>query len=272
MDEILYELKDHSAGLNAGRWDYIFSIIKKFRNMQDLQLPDRSQITMSVPFMRDYAELLVHTCHKRQAHAIGGMAAFIPNRKNLEINEIALKKVREDKKREIEQDFDGTWVAHPDLVPVAAEMFQHVLGEHSHQKNKPLKKRAITAENLLDFRIPNGKITEEGIRQNISICLQYLESWLHGIGAVALNNLMEDTATAEISRSQLWQWIHHKNPPLDKHAFEHILEEEFKKLTPSSQLTVARDLISKIVLNKEFSDFLTLPAYPYINGQESKHV
>ncbi|HEX4498859.1 MAG TPA: malate synthase A, partial [Thermoanaerobaculia bacterium] len=208
MDEILWELRDHAAGLNAGRWDYIFSILRKLPSADRL-LPDRFQITMNVPFLRAYADLLVHTCHHRGAHAIGGMAAFIPSRRDEEVNRVALDRVREDKEREARQGFDGTWVAHPDLVPVAREVFDRVLAGRPNQKSVLRDDVAVTSEDLLDFRIEDGRITEEGLRSNISIALQYLDSWLQGQGAAAIRNLMEDAATAEISRAQLWQWIHH---------------------------------------------------------------
>ena len=215
MEEILYELREHAAGLNAGRWDYIFSIIKKFQNRTDFLFPDRGQITMTVPFMRAYTELIVRTCHKRGAHAMGGMAAFVPSRKDKEVNEMALKKVREDKVRESSDGFDGTWVAHPDLVPVAMEVFDQALGDKPHQKHREREDVKVTAQQLLDFHIPGGTITEAGFRQNINVALQYLEAWLRGIGAVAIYNLMEDAATAEISRAQLWQWVHHPHAVMD---------------------------------------------------------
>ncbi len=208
MEEILYELRDHSAGLNAGRWDYMFSIIKKFRSKPGFLLPDRVQVTMTVPFMRAYTELLVKTCHKRGAHAIGGMAAYIPSRKDAEANQLALDKVTEDKERESRDGFDGTWVAHPDLVPVAMQVFEKVLGDKPHQKERMREEVNTSAKELQDFRVPGGEITEKGLRLNINVALQYIESWLRGTGAVAIYNLMEDTATAEISRAQVWQWVH----------------------------------------------------------------
>ena len=209
MEEILYELRDHAAGLNAGRWDYIFSAIKKFARRADQILPDRSQVTMTVPFMRAYTELLVRTCHKRGAHAIGGMAAFIPNRRDPVVTENALAKVREDKERESRDGCDGTWVAHPDLVPLVTEVFDSVLGDRPNQKDKLREDVQVTAEQILDVGVPGGTITEEGARLNISVALQYINAWLNGNGAAAINNLMEDAATAEISRSQLWQWRQH---------------------------------------------------------------
>ncbi|MGH3112919.1 MAG: malate synthase A, partial [Gaiellaceae bacterium] len=209
MEEILYELREHSAGLNAGRWDYIFSVIKKFRHRPEFVLPDRAQVTMTVPFMRAYTDLLVKTCHRRGAHAMGGMAAFVPSRRDPEVNEVALAKVREDNQREAGNGFDGTWVAHPDLVPVATEEFDGVLGERPNQVERLREEVDVAAGDLLDVRVPEGEITDEGVRANASVGLRYLESWLRGTGAVAIDNLMEDAATAEISRSQIWQWLRH---------------------------------------------------------------
>jgi malate synthase len=215
MEEILYELRPHSAGLNAGRWDYIFSIIKKFRSQPHSLVPDRAQITMGVPFMQAYTDLLVQSCHKRGAHAIGGMAAFIPNRHDPEVTENALQKVRQDKSRESTAGFDGTWVAHPDLVPVAREIFRERLQGRPNQKNCLREDVRVTAEQLTDFTISNGTISEDGLRTNLNVALLYLEAWLQGTGAAALYNLMEDTATAEISRAQLWQWINHPEAKLE---------------------------------------------------------
>ncbi len=206
MDEILYELRDHAAGLNAGRWDYTFSIIKKFRSRPEFVLPDRASVTMKVPFMRAYTELLVRTCHRRGAHAMGGMAAFIPSRRDAEVNERAMTAVRADKERESSDGFDGTWVAHPDLVPLANEVFTSVLGERPHQKERSRDEVSVAPAELLDVTVPGGGVTEAGVRANVSVGLAYLASWLDGNGAAAINNLMEDAATAEISRSQLWQW------------------------------------------------------------------
>ncbi len=207
MDEILYVLRDHVSGLNAGRWDYIFSVIKKFRRDPAFVLPDRAQITMTVPFMRAYTKLLVRSCHRRGAHAMGGMAAYIPSRRDPEANERALAKVAEDKVREANDGFDGTWVAHPDLVETATAEFDRVLGERDHQVERLRDDVEVSPEQLLDVRVPGGEITSEGVRANVSIGLRYLASWLSGVGAAAIDNLMEDAATAEISRSQLWQWI-----------------------------------------------------------------
>ena len=209
MDEILYELREHSAGLNAGRWDYIFSVIKKLGHRPEMVLPDRSAVTMAVPFMRSYCELLVKTCHHRGAFAMGGMAAFIPSRRDAAVNAVALAKVREDKEREASQGFDGTWVAHPDLVPTAYEAFDAVLGDRPNQIDRQRDDVTVTAAELLDVAATPGEVTEEGLRNNVSVGIQYLAAWLQGSGAVAINNLMEDAATAEISRSQIWQWLHH---------------------------------------------------------------
>jgi len=264
MDEILYELRDHSSGLNAGRWDYIFSLIKKLRTRKDLILPDRQQITMTVPFMRAYTELLVKTCHRRGAHAMGGMAPFIPSRKNPEINEKARAQTRADKEREIKDGFDGTWVAHPDLVPVAKEVFDEKLGK-PHQKERLREEVRVEARELQDTKVPGGTITEAGVRNNISVALQYLSAWLGGNGAVAIFNLMEDAATAEISRAQLWQWVQNgaklaDGRLIDRALYEKLRDEELAKLPDSAQLKQARRILDDLVLG-EFVEFLTLPAY-----------
>jgi malate synthase len=264
MDEILYELRDHSAGLNAGRWDYIFSLIKKLRTRRDLILPDRQQITMTVPFMRAYTELLVKTCHRRGAHAMGGMAPFIPTRKNPEINEKALAQTRSDKEREVKDGFDGTWVAHPDLVPIAKEVFDRKLGK-PNQKERLREEVRVEAQELQDTKVPGGTITEGGVRNNISVALQYLSAWLGGNGAVAIFNLMEDAATAEISRAQLWQWVQNgaklaDGCPIDRALYEKLRDEELAKLPASPQLQKARRILDDLVLG-EFVEFLTLPAY-----------
>src|ERR1700694_5791450 len=204
MDEILYELRDHSAGLNCGRWDYIFSYIKKFRNRADFVLPERAQVTMTVPFMRAYTELLVKTCHKRGAHAMGGMAAFIPSRRDPEVNRVALAKVKEDKDREANDGFDGTWVAHPDLVPTATEAFDRVLGDRPNQLERQRPEVKANAAELIEVRVPGSTITENGLRMNASGGIQYVESWMRGTGAAAINNLMEGVATAEFSRAKGW--------------------------------------------------------------------
>ena len=261
MDEILYELRAHSAGLNAGRWDYIFSTIKKLRARTDFVLPDRSAVTMTVPFMKAYTTLQVQTCHRRGAHAIGGMAAFIPNRRDAEVTERALAKVREDKEREARLGCDGTWVAHPDLVQVAREVFDSVLGDRPNQL-EVVPDGEVTAEDLLDF--PTGLITERGLRQNIRVGLNYLTSWLGGNGAAGIDNLMEDVATAEISRSQIWQWVQRQasteegdlinRPMVEKLAGEIMAES-------NTDFDEAWDLFAEVSLGEEFIEFLTLPAY-----------
>jgi malate synthase len=278
MEEILFELRDHSAGLNAGRWDYIFSLIKKFRDRRDLVLPDRAQVTMTVPFMRAYTELLVKTCHRREAHAIGGMAAFIPSRKDPTINETALARVREDKVRESGDGFDGTWVAHPDLVEVAREPFDDVLGDRPHQIDRKRDEVSVTASELLDIRVPDGTITDGGLRGNVNVGVQYLSAWLRGNGAAAINNLMEDTATAEIARSQVWQWIRHEaslddGRPIDRELVQGILEEELEKIRESvgaeafeqARAKEARALFEEVALAEDFVEFLTLPGYDYLD-------
>ncbi|MDQ7064352.1 MAG: malate synthase A [candidate division KSB1 bacterium] len=279
MEEILYELRDHIAGLNAGRWDYIFSMIRKFRNHPEFLLPDRAQVTMTVPFMRAYTELLVQTCHRRGAHAIGGMAAFIPNRKDPLMNEMALAKVREDKERESGDGFDGTWVAHPDLVPIAREAFDAILGDRPHQKERLREDVQVTANDLLDVRSLQGHITEDGFRNNISVAILYLEAWLRGIGAVAIDNLMEDAATAEISRSQLWQWLHHHQAKLatgekiDEALFTKLLAQELKQIKEvigqeryaQGKFETARKILAELVQNNHFTEFLTIVAYKHLN-------
>ena len=271
MEEILYELREHASGLNAGRWDYIFSIIKKFRHRPDYLLPDRGQVTMTVPFMRAYAELLVKTCHRRGAHALGGMAAFIPSRRDPQVNEVALARVREDKDRESGDGFDGTWVAHPDLVPVAQEVFDRVLGERPHQKLRMRQDVQVSAGDLLAIRVPGGTVTESGMRNNISVALQYLEPWLRGTGAVSIYNLMEDTATAEISRAQLWQWIHHgarldDGRPVSAELYRSVQEAELIQLASGGvgRYPEATRILDQLVLAEQFTEFLTLPAYAHL--------
>ncbi|HXF98364.1 MAG TPA: malate synthase A [Gaiellaceae bacterium] len=259
MEEILYELREHSAGLNAGRWDYIFSVIKKFRERPEFVLPDRAQVTMTVPFMRAYTELLVRTCHRRGAHAIGGMAAFIPNRRDPEVTAAALARVREDKQREAGDGFDGTWVAHPDLVPVALEVFDAVLGERPNQLERLREDVSVTAAALLDVASTPGSITPEGVRTNVSVGIRYLASWLSGVGAAAIDNLMEDAATAEISRSQIWQWVRHGRVP--RGDVERVIEEVVAGLPPEPVVGEARALFERVALGEEFEEFLTLPAY-----------
>jgi malate synthase len=257
MDEILYELREHSAGLNAGRWDYMFSIVKKFRDRPEFVLPDRPLVTMSVPFMRAYTELLVKTCHRRGAHAIGGMAAFIPSRRDPEVNEIALTKVREDKEREAGDGFDGTWVAHPDLVPVAMAVFDDVLGDRPNQVDRQRDDVRVAAADLLNVAATPGQVSEDGVRLNVSVGIQYIASWLNGVGAAAINNLMEDAATAEISRSQIWQWLRH-----DRVTRERVLElerEELEKLGPGYE--TAASVFAEVAHAEDFPEFLTLVAY-----------
>lgn len=266
MEEFLYELRDHMAGLNAGRWDYIFSCIKTHR-ARDVIFPDRAQVTMTVPFMFAYTELLVQACHSHGAHAIGGMAAFIPNRRDPEVTEQALAKVRADKEREAKQGYDGSWVAHPDLVPVAMEVFDQYLGDKPNQKEKLRPDVSVSAGELSDFTVPGGKITEDGLRTNINVGLQYTNAWLLGNGAAAINNLMEDAATAEISRSQVWQWIHKgakldDGRPVTQALYEQIRDEELDKLgRESGRLTEAAELFDRLILSDKLEDFLTLEAY-----------
>ncbi len=272
MEEILYELREHASGLNAGRWDYMFSFIKKFRNRKDKLLPDRVQVAMTVPFLRAYTELLVKSCHTHGAHAMGGMSPFIPNRKNPEVNDKALAKVREDKLREVNDGFDGTWVAHPDLVPVAMEVFDQVLGDRPHQKEKSRAEVRVTAAQLVDPAVPGGKITEAGFRLNVEVALQYLNQWLLENGAAAIHNLMEDAATAEISRAQLWQWIRHgaslaDGRPATRALYQTVRSEELEKLggPGTARYGDAAALLDAMVLSEQFPDFLTLPAYALLD-------
>ena len=266
MDEILFELREHAAGLNAGRWDYIFSFIKRFREQPGFVLPDRGQVTMAVPFMRAYARLLVATCHRRGAHAIGGMSAFIPNRREPGVTANALARVREDKEREAGDGFDGTWVAHPDLVPVAGEVFDRVLGERPHQKGAP-GVADVEAGAILDVTVPGGRVTEAGVRQNVNVAIRYLDAWLQGNGAAAIDDLMEDTATAEISRSQLWQWRHHATPLEDGAAltadrYRRIRDEELERIgRDRGRVAEAAALLDGLVLADDFVEFLTPEAY-----------
>jgi malate synthase len=269
MEEILYELREHMSGCNAGRWDYIFSLIKKFRNRRDLILPDRAQVTMTVPFMRAYTELLIKTCHKHGAHAMGGMAPFIPSRKNPEINEAALAKVRQDKEREASDGFDGTWVAHPDLVSTAKEVFDRVLGDKPNQKDRKREEVKVTAAQLAEAHVPGGKITEAGVRNNISVAIQYIKGWLEGNGAVAIFNLMEDAATAEISRGQLWQWLKNgakleDGKPFTRELYQSFRDDEMAKLQKGGRFDESVKLLDSLVLG-EFVDFLTLPAYQMLD-------
>jgi malate synthase len=278
MEEILYELREHSSGLNAGRWDYIFSIIKKFRNRPDFVLPDRAQVTMTVPFMRAYTDLLVKTCHRRGAHAMGGMAAFIPSRRDAEVNRVALAKVKEDKDREALAGFDGTWVAHPDLVPTATEAFDRVLGSRPNQLDRQRPDVAVRSEQLIEVAVPEGTITENGLRLNVSVGIQYIESWLRGVGAAAINNLMEDVATAEISRSQVWQWIRHSSRledggPVTEDLVREIADDEMAKIRErlgeelwgKGRFKEAREVFEEVALSESFPAFLTLVAMDHID-------
>ena len=271
MDEILYELRDHSAGLNCGRWDYIFSFIKKFRNRPDFVLPDRDQVTMTVEFMRAYSLLLIKTCHRRNAHAMGGMAAQIPIKGDDEANEKALAKVRADKEREAGDGHDGTWVAHPGLVPIAKEIFDRAMPE----ANQIARKRQdvnVGAKDLV--KVPAGTITDLGLRHNIDVGIQYIAAWLGGLGCVPIYNLMEDAATAEICRSQVWQWLHHgasitDGPKIDGELFETLLREQIAKIEErvgrdafnAGNYEEAADLFAEMVKTEDFPEFLTLPAY-----------
>lgn len=273
MEEILYELREHSAGLNAGRWDYLFSVIKKFRTRgREFLLPERNTVTMTAPFMRAYTELLVRTCHKRGAHAIGGMAAFIPSRRDPEVNAVALEKVRADKTRESGDGFDGSWVAHPDLVPVCREVFDGVLGDRPHQIDRKREDVSVSAADLLAVSETPGEITEAGLRGNVDVALRYLAAWMGGLGAVAIHNLMEDAATAEISRSQIWQWIHNDITLADtgakvtKELVERIIGEELAAIAAEpgydeELYAQATALFKEVALDDDFAEFLTLPAY-----------
>ncbi|WP_286230542.1 malate synthase A [Neobacillus mesonae] len=273
MDEILYELKEHSAGLNCGRWDYIFSYLKKLRNQDNVILPDRSQVTMTAPFMRSYSLLTIQTCHRRKAPAMGGMAAQIPVKNNPQANEEAFGKVRADKEREARDGHDGTWVAHPGLVPVAMEVFNREMPTPNQIHTGKQQKITVTAQDLLE--VPNGTITEAGIRTNINVGIQYVASWLSGRGAAPIYNLMEDAATAEISRAQVWQWIRHPKGVLEDgrkvtvEMYETLKVEELEKIKQeigeqayaSGRFDEAVQLFDDLILKDEFVDFLTLPGY-----------
>jgi malate synthase len=274
MEEILYELREHSAGLNAGRWDYLFSIIKTHRTRgRRFLLPERNAVTMTAPMMRAYTELLVKTCHKRGAHAIGGMAAFIPSRRDEEVNRTAFAKVRDDKSRESGDGFDGSWVAHPGLVPVAMEVFDGVLGERPHQIDKQRPEVEVSAEDLLAVDRTPGGVTLAGLRGNVNVALQYLATWMGGNGAVAIHNLMEDAATAEISRSQVWQWLHNditldNGPKVTADLVRGIIDEELAAIREQlgadfdeNLYQQAGELFTEVALADEYVDFLTLPAY-----------
>ncbi len=278
MDEILYELREHSAGLNAGRWDYIFSAIKCFPERPEMVLPDRSDVTMTVPFMRAYTELLAATCHRRGAHAIGGMAALIPSRRDEQANAKALEAVRADKEREVGQGYDGTWVAHPDLVPVAREVFEQGLAGAPNQLDRRRDDVQVTARDLLDLQATPGSITEAGLRTDVSVGFQYVSFWLSGRGAAAINSLMEDAATAEISRSQIWQWVHHAAKLEDGRTVtpelvREVLDEETAKIHQAvgdqtwqaGRPAETREIFERVALAPELIEFLTIPAYEYLD-------
>ena len=279
MDEILYELRDHSAGLNAGRWDYMFSVIKKFRNRPEFTLPDRNKVTMTVPFMRAYTQLLVKTCHRRGAFAMGGMSAFIPSRKRPEINQQAFQKVREDKQREAGDGFDGTWVAHPDLVGVAEEVFDEVLGERPNQIGRRRDDVQVGQGDLLAIPATPGEATEEGLRSNVNVGIQYISSWLRGQGAAPIFNLMEDAATAEISRSQVWQWVHNavklaEGRTVTADLVRQTATEELERIREQvgdeffwseGRPDQSRALFEQVALADDFIEFLTIPAYEQLD-------
>jgi malate synthase len=278
MDEILYELRDHSAGLNAGRWDYMFSAIKCFPDRPEMVLPDRSQVTMTVPFMRAYTELLAATCHRRGAHAMGGMAALIPSRKDEAANAKALEGVRADKEREVGQGYDGSWVAHPDLVPVVHEVFEEGLQGRPNQLERQRPDVHVTAHELLDLPSTPGKITEQGLRTNVNVGFQYLSFWLAGRGAAAINNLMEDAATSEISRTQIWQWVRHgarleDGRTVTRELVREVLDEETAKIREAVGEDVwragrpaeTREIFERVALSPELIEFLTIPAYEYLD-------
>ncbi|MFJ3777114.1 malate synthase A [Streptomyces sp. NPDC090075] len=280
MEEILYELRDHASGLNAGRWDYLFSIVKNFRDGGPrFVLPDRNAVTMTAPFMRAYTELLVRTCHKRGAHAIGGMAAFIPSRRDAEVNKVAFEKVRADKDREANDGFDGSWVAHPDLVPIALESFDRVLGEKPNQKDRLREDVHVEAAELIAVDSLEAKPTYPGLVNAVQVGIRYIEAWLRGLGAVAIFNLMEDAATAEISRSQIWQWI---NAGVQFENGEKATPELARKVAAEELAAIraeigaeafaaghwqqAHDLLLQVSLDEDYADFLTLPAYQQLRG------
>jgi malate synthase len=279
MDEILYELRDHSAGLNAGRWDYIFSAIKCFPGRPEMVLPDRGDVTMTVPFMHAYTELLAATCHRRGAHAMGGMSALIPSRgSGDEANERALQGVREDKEREVRQGYDGTWVAHPDLVPVAREVFEQGLGGAPNQIHRRRDDVSVSAADLLDLASTPGRVTEQGLRTDVNVGFQYISFWLGGRGAAAINSLMEDAATAEISRSQIWQWIHHHvqlddGRTVTPDLVRQILNEETEKIRlevgaetwEAGRPDETRTIFERVALDDELTEFLTLEGYRYLD-------
>ncbi len=268
MEEILYELRDHSCALNAGRWDYIFSIIKKMRSHPEFVLPDRAQITMQTSFMHAYTELMIKTCHKRGAHAIGGMAAFIPNRREPEVTRNAIEKVVAGKTREAEAGADGTWVAHPDLVAPVMDVFNAVLGARPNQVEKQRPEVPTDMSALLQVDIPGGKITEAGVQTNIHVALQYIDAWLSGRGAVGINNLMEDVATAEISRVQLWQWLKHEVTLDTGDVFNRDRYLDYRQAAEATlvgtRIKTAAQILDQLTLGDTFQDFLTVPAMHYL--------
>jgi malate synthase len=282
MEEILYELRDHITGLNAGRWDYLFSLIKTFRDDPRFLLPDRNSVTMTAPFMRAYTELLVSTCHRRGAHAIGGMAAFIPNRRDAAVNEVAFTRVRSDKEREAGDGFDGSWVAHPDLVPLCREVFDGVLGSRPNQLDRLRTDVLVTSDDLLDVASTPGQQTAEGLHNAVSVCLQYVDSWLAGNGAVAIFNLMEDAATAEIARSQVWQWVRHgvvltDGRTVTAELVRELVDAEVTAIrdqrgssSAADRMDDARTLVLDLILQPEYEEFLTLPASPYLAGSQTE--
>jgi malate synthase len=278
MDEILYELREHSAGLNAGRWDYIFSAIKCFADRPEMVLPDRGAVTMTVPFMRAYAELLAATCHRRGAHAMGGMAALIPSRADEEANARALAGVRADKEREVDQGYDGTWVAHPDLVPTARDVFERGLGGAANQVSRQRPGVSVSAADLLSLSATPGAVTEAGLRTDVNVGFQYLSFWLAGRGAAAINSLMEDAATAEISRSQIWQWVHHGIALPDGRVVtaalvREVLNEEMAAIRTAvgeetweaGRPAETRAIFERVALSEPLEEFLTLDAYEYLD-------
>jgi malate synthase len=278
MEEILFELREHSAGLNAGRWDYIFSAIKCFPDRREMVLPDRGAVTMTVPFMRAYTELLVATCHRRGAHAIGGMAALIPSRRDEEANAKALEGVQADKQREVGQGYDGSWVAHPDLVPVAREVFEQGLDGAANQVARQRDDVDVSAQELLDLPATPGEITEAGLRTNVNVGFQYISFWLGGRGAAAINSLMEDAATAEISRSQIWQWVRHgvelqEGPTVTPELVRRVIDEEMAKIRAAvgdetwqaGRPAETREVFERVALSQPLIEFLTLPAYELLS-------
>lgn len=268
MEEILFELGAHATGLNAGRWDYIFSLIKTLGHQAEFLLPDRAHVTMEAPFMQAYCRLLVDTCHRRGAHAIGGMSAFIPNRRDRVLNARALKQVQLDKRREASLGFDGTWVAHPDLVPVAQEEFDRVLGVHPHQLACRPQGDTVGAEDLLNLRGLSGSLTEMGVVHNMRVALLYLAEWLAGRGAVPINNLMEDAATAEIARAQIWQWLHVLAGGTDRHQYRRLRDLALAEIHDNGRLAAATELLDELVLPARLPSFLTIPAYQRLLGME----